>query len=186
MADATYGPKVYRDSSGDRINVISGGTLNVEAGATETHANTATFSGTLAVTGTLTSGAGAVIVPDTLFVTYLQPVGTAAATWAVTTPFFTFPNDGHTYKCTAASVRYTTASTSGVVTITLDASATAPGAGTTQFTGVNTSAVANTVLNMTAPVGTVSAAGGALSAVWSGTVTGLVGCVITVAIQRVS
>lgn len=34
MADATYQPKVYRDEGGNRINVISGGTLSVENGAT--------------------------------------------------------------------------------------------------------------------------------------------------------
>jgi len=34
MADATYQPKVYRDDGGNRINVISGGTLSVESGAT--------------------------------------------------------------------------------------------------------------------------------------------------------
>jgi len=34
MADATYQPKVYRDDGGNRINVISGGTLSVENGAT--------------------------------------------------------------------------------------------------------------------------------------------------------
>lgn len=36
MADATYAPKVYKDKGGDRINVTSGGEINVEAGATVT------------------------------------------------------------------------------------------------------------------------------------------------------
>jgi hypothetical protein len=146
-------------------------------------------AGNVVTTGTITAAsttAGRTIVPDTQFITYVQPVGTAAATWAVSTPFYTFPNDGRTYRCTSASVRYTTASSSGVVTIELSASGTAVAAGTNQFTGVTTSSAANTVLNMTAPVMTTSAAGGSLNAIWSGTVTGLVGCVITVAIQRVS
>ncbi len=52
MADSTYSPKVYRDSGGDRINVVSGGTLNVESGATETHANNPAFSGNPTFTGT--------------------------------------------------------------------------------------------------------------------------------------
>lgn len=146
-------------------------------------------SGNVLTTGTITAAGGVtsgVPLPDTMWVTYVQPVGTVAATWAVNTPFFTFPNDGHTYKCVFASVRYTTASTSGVVTIEFTASGTAVAGGTNQFTGVNTNATANTVLNMTAPVYTTSAAGGSLNAIWSGTVTGLVGCVVTVAIQRVS
>jgi hypothetical protein len=33
MADPTYQPKVYRDEGGNRINVISGGTLSVESGS---------------------------------------------------------------------------------------------------------------------------------------------------------
>lgn len=52
MADATYQPKTYRDSGGDRLNVVSGGTLNVESGATETHANNPAFSGNPTFTGT--------------------------------------------------------------------------------------------------------------------------------------
>ena len=32
MADSTYGPKVYRDSSGDRQKVVSGGILSLESG----------------------------------------------------------------------------------------------------------------------------------------------------------
>jgi hypothetical protein len=132
---------------------------------------------------------GSVLLPDTEWVTYIQPVGTAAATWlpAGSTPFFTFPNDGRTYRCTAASVRYTVASTSALITVEYSPSGTAPGSGTAQFTGVTTSAAANTVLNMTAPIGTTTAAGGSLNlTLVSGTVTNLVGCVVTVAIQRVS
>ena len=34
MADATYQPKTYRSNQGDDFNVISGGVLNVESGAT--------------------------------------------------------------------------------------------------------------------------------------------------------
>lgn len=52
MADATYQPKVYRDSGGDRWNAVSGATVNIESGATETHANNPTFSGNPAFTGT--------------------------------------------------------------------------------------------------------------------------------------
>jgi hypothetical protein len=33
VSDATYQPKVYRDQGGNRINIVSGGTLSVESGA---------------------------------------------------------------------------------------------------------------------------------------------------------
>lgn len=33
MADATYQPKVYRDSGGDRWNCVSGGQINIESGS---------------------------------------------------------------------------------------------------------------------------------------------------------
>ena len=33
MADATYQPKVYHDNQGDRLNIISGGQLNIESGS---------------------------------------------------------------------------------------------------------------------------------------------------------
>jgi hypothetical protein len=181
MPDAQISARATPGFTGKLIDVGLGGT---PAFTVDTAGNVVA-SGTLTATGA-TATVGGVILPDTEFVTYIQPVGTAAATWAVSTPFFTFPNDGRTYKCTAASVRYTTASSSGVVTVELAASGTAVGAGTNQFTGALTSAAANTVVNMTAPVYTTSAAGGSLNAIWSGTVTGLVGCVITVAIQRVS
>lgn len=37
MADATYGPKVYRSNGGDTLTVVSGGTLAIESGATLTN-----------------------------------------------------------------------------------------------------------------------------------------------------
>lgn len=44
MADATYQPKVYRDSGGDRFNVVSGGQLNIESGSSFTCATPLEFS----------------------------------------------------------------------------------------------------------------------------------------------
>lgn len=74
MADSTYQPKVYRDSNGDRWNAVSGATINVESGVTETHANNPSFTGspagivvakTVAFTenATATSHTGSVVVP---------------------------------------------------------------------------------------------------------------------------
>jgi len=52
MGDPTYGPKVYLDEGGDRLNVASGGTINVEAGAT--------VSGIVAASAATTTVAGKV------------------------------------------------------------------------------------------------------------------------------
>lgn len=60
MADATYQPKVYRDSSGDRLNVVSGGTLSIEAGATLTSAIGLRSSGAASGIGYTTGAGGAV------------------------------------------------------------------------------------------------------------------------------
>ena len=45
MADSTYGPKVYFDQGGNRLNVVAGGTLVVESGSTLTVASSLTTSG---------------------------------------------------------------------------------------------------------------------------------------------
>jgi hypothetical protein len=50
MADATYQPKVYKTDGGDKQVIVSGGTLDVESGAT------VNLAGTNAVTGDTTSG----------------------------------------------------------------------------------------------------------------------------------
>ena len=60
MADTTYTPKVYRDSGGDRINVVSGGTLSIEAGATLTSAVGFRSSGAASGIGYATGAGGAV------------------------------------------------------------------------------------------------------------------------------
>jgi hypothetical protein len=80
MADSTYSPKVYRDSSGDRFNAVSGATINVESGATETHANNPTFSGNPAFSGAPTG----VVVAKT--VTFTENATATTHTGSVTIP----------------------------------------------------------------------------------------------------
>lgn len=46
MADSTYQPKVYFDQGGNRLNVVSGGSLSMESGSTLTVAGSMTTSGT--------------------------------------------------------------------------------------------------------------------------------------------
>lgn len=114
----------------------------------------------------------------------------AAATFANGTsyPIYTFPNDGTTWKLVFASLRFTTAASSAATAqVFLDPSGTAPGAGTAQFATMALNGSANTVVNATAPVGTASAAGGSISLAAAGAATtGLVGMVLTVALQRLS
>jgi hypothetical protein len=68
VADSTYQPKVYRSNGGDTLTVISGGVLSVESGATETHANNPSFTGTPTFDATA-SGPGGVVVAKTVLFT---------------------------------------------------------------------------------------------------------------------
>jgi len=61
MADSTYAAKVYLDSNGDRLNVVSGGSLVVESGATLTVASSLTTSAAL-IRPTETGSTGAAFV----------------------------------------------------------------------------------------------------------------------------
>lgn len=45
MADSTYQPKVYFDQGGNRLNVVSGGSVSMESGSTLTVAGTQTNTG---------------------------------------------------------------------------------------------------------------------------------------------
>lgn len=135
-------------------------------------------------TGVTTGGA---IVPNLEYVT--SPT-LAAATFVngSSYPIYTFPNDGQTYKLVFASLRFTTTATSAATCqIFLDPSGTAPGAGTAQFATMALNGTANTVVNAATPVGTASAAGAAISLAAAGAATtGLVGLVVTIALQRLS
>lgn len=144
-------------------------------------------SKTVAVTDSAGITVNSKIIPELLFVSSQQ---LAAATFAASTsyPIFTFPNDGHTYKCVFASLRATTAGGAGsTLQVFLDPSGTAPGGGTAQFDAMALDGTANTVVNGANPVGTTSAAGASLSIkAGASATTGLVGMVVSVALQRLS
>jgi hypothetical protein len=91
------------------------------------------------------------------------------------------------YQVANVAVTFSTASTSGTLTVTVDTGTNAPGAGTAQLTGtVSLAGTANTVVNGTliaAP--TTTAAGNRIAFTTAGTLTNLVGCVVTVTLKRV-
>lgn len=91
------------------------------------------------------------------------------------------------YQVASVSVVFSTTSSSGTLTVTVDTGTNAPGAGTAQLTGtMSLSGTANTVVNGTliaAP--TTTAAGNRIAFTSGGTLTGLVGCVVTVTLKRV-
>jgi hypothetical protein len=167
------------------------------ATAPGTLANTGVFSANggwtvpTGKTGVITDTAGltvgGVIVPQYEYVT--SPTF-AAATFVNGTayPIYTFPNDATTWKLVFASLRATTAGgASSTCTIYLDPSGTAPGGGTAQFAAMAIDGTANTVVNAITPVSTASVAGAAISLKAGGAATtGLVGLVVTIALQRLT
>lgn len=165
----------------------STGTFKTPSGVfTLTGGGTVPTGKTLTVTDTAALTAGGAIVPVYEYAT--TPVFAAAGFGAGQYPFYTFPNDGTTWKVIAASLRFTTASSSGTVDVQFAASGTAPSSGTTVLNGtMSTSSTANTVVNGTMAASPPTISGGAtLLLVSAGTQTGLVNLVVTVAMQRLS
>lgn len=185
--------------SGTAATLAVGGTLTVTGATTLTGATTQTgaltLNGgatvptgqTLTVTDTAALTEGGNIIPNLEYVT--SPTF-AAASFVNTNsyPIYTFPNDGQTWKLVFASLRFTTAAASAATCqVFLDPSGTAPGAGTAQFAAMALNGSANTVVNATTPVSTTTAAGASISLAAAGAATtGLVGMVVTVAMQRLS
>lgn len=173
--------------SGTSATLAVGGTLTTTGALTLNGGATVPTGQTLTVTDTAALTEGGNIIPNLEYVT--SPTFAAAGFVNGTAyPIYTFPNDGQTWKLVFASLRATTAGGAGnTCTVYLDPSGTAPGAGTAQFAAMATDGTANTVVNATTPVGTTSAAGAAISLKSGGAAsTGLVGLVVTVAMQRLS
>ena len=143
------------------------------------------LSGTVTLPSVTT--VGGVIISQYEYVTS-SPLAAASFANGSAYPIYTFPNDGTTWACVYASLRFTTAASSAATCqVFLDPSGTAPGAGTAQFAAMALNGSANTVVNATTPVGTASAAGASISLAAAGAATtGLVGMVVTIALQRLS
>lgn len=90
------------------------------------------------------------------------------------------------YQVVNVSTIFTTASSSGTLTVTVDTGTNAPGAGTAQLTGtIALTGTTNTVSNGTViSTPTTTAAGNRIAFTTGGTLTGLVGGVVTVVLKR--
>lgn len=122
---------------------------------------------------------------------YVNTPVLAAATFVQNTsyPLWTAPSVGKTWKIVAISYRFTTQAT-GAATFKVEVAgaATAPGSGTDQTGLMTLQGTANTSINGTLTTQTTIAAGSSINLVVSNAAatTGLVGLVITVAMQRVA
>jgi hypothetical protein len=169
------------------LPVVFESTLALTGALTATGGLTVPTGKTVAVTDSAGITSGGAVVPNLVYVT--SPTFAAAGFVNGTSyPIYTFPNDGQTYKLVFASLRATTAGgASSTCQVFLDPSGTAPGGGTAQFAAMALDGVANTVVNAATPVSTASAAGAAISLKAGGAATtGLVGLVVTVALQRLT
>jgi len=123
--------------------------------------------------------------------TYVNTPVLAAATFVQNTayPLWTAPNDGKTWKVVSISYRFTVQAT-GAATFGLEHAATAiaPGSGTLQTGALSLQGTANTTINGTLTTQTTVSPGQSLNLVVTNTAatTGLVGMVITVALQRIT
>jgi len=109
-------------------------------------------------------------------------------TTAGSTTIYVNPSLGGTYQVAGATVTFSTASTSGTITVKVDTSTNAPGAGTAQLTGtMSLSGTANTPVNGTviSSPNTISA-GDRVSFTTAGTLTNLAGGTLTVILKRIS
>lgn len=143
------------------------------------------------------SGASSVALPSTptansIIIPIYEVIGEnqnqlAAASFAVTHTLFVNDNVSGTYKIAGGSVVWSTASSSGIVKLGVATGTTAPGSGTSQTsTGIDTSTTANTTNNFVITTATTITAGSRVELVWSGTVTSLAGCTISIVLQRLS
>lgn len=112
----------------------------------------------------------------------------AAASYAVSHPIFVNDNAGSTFKVVGVSAVFGTASTSGTLQVEVATGTQAVGSGTNQLTGtISLSGTANTTVNGTVIASpTTITAGSRVNLIFAGTVTNLLNCVITVALQRIS
>lgn len=126
--------------------------------------------------------AGVLVIP------YEFVIGTGITTTAGSTTIFLMPSTVETWQVAGASVTFSTTSSSGTVTVSVDSGTNAPGAGTAQLTGtMSLAGTANTPVNGTVIASPTSITSGSrISYTTAGTLTGLVGCVLTVLLKRIA
>lgn len=135
------------------------------------------------LTGNAIKSDGGGFIPGFEYVTF-----SGVTTTAGSSTVYIQPNDGFTYQVAGFEVTFSTTSSSGTITINVDASTNAPGAGTAQLTGtVSLAGTANTPVSgtvITSP--TTISNGSRISYTTAGTLTGLAGCVGTIILKRIS
>lgn len=138
-------------------------------------------SGSLHVNGAPLVGAN-----DDHFIPEYDDVTILLGALAAHTPVYTAPNDGLTRVLKTASVRFSTASSSGTVQVEVAGAAIAPGSGTNQLTGtISLAGTANTTANGTIIASPTNIVGGtSVNVVVAGTMTGLAGAVLTLTFAR--
>lgn len=117
----------------------------------------------------------------TTFDVVIGPIAAAAAVSQA------FPVRLGLAKLKGVSAVFTTTSTSGTLDIEKLTGTTAPGSGTTQLTGtISLSGTANTIVSGTVIASPASfALGDRVGLKFAGTVTGLVGCYVTLTFERI-
>jgi len=134
-------------------------------------------------TGSATPGGTGTLIPTTEYVqsSTLTSASTSQTIWVN-------PTVGGTYKITAATVTFGTASSSGTMQVEVATGTQAIGAGTNQLTGtMSLAGTANTPVNGTVIASpTTIAAGNRINVILAGTLTSLANCVVTISLSRVS
>lgn len=132
-------------------------------------------------TGSATAGGAGILIPG-----YEYATATGVTTTAGSTTIYVQSNEGTTYQVVAATVTFSTTSSSGTIQVNVDSSTNAPGAGTAQLSSaMSLAGTANTPVNGTVIASPTSiAAGSRISYTTGGTLTGLAGCVLTVVLKR--
>lgn len=124
---------------------------------------------------------------------YIEPLQdvqnqVAAASWAVSHTIFVNDNVSGTYKVSAVSAVFGTASSSGTLQVEVATGTTAVGSGTNQLTGtMSLSGTANTTVNGTVIASpTTITAGARVNLIFGGTVTSLANAVVSVLLTKIS
>lgn len=160
--------------------------IQVDMGGDDIYCN-AIYVGVTGLAGSATA-TGVALVPRFDRFTDVQNQQTAA-NWAVSHTLFVNDNTGSTFKVVGVSAVFTTAGgAAAAVTAEVATGTQAIGAGTAQLTApIVLTGAANTVVNGTLIASpTTITAGARVNLIFSGTVTGLAGATIIVALQRLS
>lgn len=112
-----------------------------------------------------------------------------AATFAVSGPIFTAPNNSNQYVVEAVSERHGTGSTSGTLQVEVAATTVATGSGTNQLSGtidISTTPTSDVTQNGAVTVQTPIAAGSSVNLVFGGNISSLAKCGITVVLREIN